>query len=164
MASAHSSFLLPITRINVNASCSAAPEASRIPPIITPSPMIIPVLFNVFPNPSLIAVMTPTVVSPAALVMSTTGIPPIRPVINEARSSAINVCTFVFITRTIITAIPITNPSIILVDSLIICTSLNYSFPIFLISFLLMCLKSSHNTSQLHCDHLFHFRLLLMPA
>jgi hypothetical protein len=152
IASAHSSFLLPITRIKVNASCSAAPETSRIPPIITPSPIMIPVLFNVFPNPSLIAVITPTVVSPAAFVISATGMPPIKPVINAASNNAINVCTFVFITRTIIIAIPITSPSIILVDSLIVLTSLN-SFS------QQMYQKSSRNILRLHCDHLFHFRL-----
>ena len=80
---------------------------------------MIPVLFNVLPNPSFIAVITPVVVTPAASVRSTTGIPPISPVRSAARSSAINVWIFVFITRTIITIIPIASPSIILVDSLI---------------------------------------------
>ena len=67
-------------------------------------------------------------------------------------NNAINVCTFVFITRTIIIAIPITSPSIILVDSLIVLTSLN-SFS------QQMYQKSSRNILRLHCDHLFHFRL-----
>ena len=119
IASAHSSFFLPIALINVNASCSAAPDTSRIPPIITPRPMMIPVLFSVLPNPSFIAVITPVVVTPAASVRSTTGIPPISPVRSAARRRAINVWIFVFITRTIITMIPIASPSIILVDSLI---------------------------------------------
>ena len=95
---------LPTSFITEKANCSAAPDFSRTAPIITPKPMMIPVLLNVLPNPVVIEDST-----------DDTSIPPIKPVIIAAKINAKNVCTFVFIDKNIKTAIPITNPKIICV-------------------------------------------------
>ena len=109
---ASSSFPLPIFLMKENAIRSAAPVFSRIPPIITPRPMMIPVLFKVFPKPSWIAVMA-----------SDGDILPIRPVISAASSSAMKVWVLVFITRKIMIAMPKNRPSSIWVSCDIFHTS-----------------------------------------
>ena len=75
-----------------------------------------PVERNVFPKPFWIAVIMPVLVAPST-VMSPGSIPPISPVTMAAVSSAMNVCTLVLETRTIMRIMPIAKPNSILVDS-----------------------------------------------
>ena len=79
MARAISSLPFPSFLINVCAILSAAPDASNISPIITPNPIIIPMLASVPPNPFDIASST-----------AFGAIPPIKPVVAAAMISARN--------------------------------------------------------------------------
>jgi len=79
IARAISSLPLPSFLINVCAILSAAPDASNISPIITPKPIMIPMLPRVFPNPLEIDDNT-----------SFEGIPPTKPVTAAAIIKAKN--------------------------------------------------------------------------
>jgi len=87
----------------------AAPVTSKICPIMTPKPIIIPMLPNVPPNPEVIELTIPKVF-PSSSVIFTRGIPPTTPTIIVQMINARNACTFVFRTRNIRTAIPIARP------------------------------------------------------
>ena len=111
-AIAHSSLPLPRIFTNVYAILSAAPETSRMRPIMTPNPMMMPILLSVEPKP------------PVILLMTSAGIrPPIRPVAEEARIKARNVWIFVFNTRKTSKNTPTTSPSMICVLLLIVLCS-----------------------------------------
>ena len=130
-ASASSSLPLPKSFRNVYAMRLAAPEISKIRPIITPRPIMMPILPRVPPNPLVIELTMLTVTfSPAAFVTSVAanGIPPMIPTITVVMISARNVCTLVFRTSTIRIAIPIRSPVSILVPSITIIIS--YVLPI----------------------------------
>ncbi len=80
IANANSSLFLPKNFIKVLAILSAAPDTSKIWPIITPKPMIIPMLPKVPPKPLDIE-----------SIILLGGIPPTSPVVAAAIISAKNV-------------------------------------------------------------------------
>ena len=113
-ASASSSLPLPKSFRKVYAMRFAAPETSKIWPIMTPKPMMIPMLPSVPPKPPVMEFMmlAPDLDSPAAFTMSVAvrGMPPIRPTTIVLRIRARNACTLVFSTRKISRAMPIRRP------------------------------------------------------
>ena len=113
---ASSSLFLPKSFRKVNAIRLAAPVASNICPIITPKPMMIPMLPRVLPNPPVMELTIPNVV-PSSSVVFESGMPPTTPTITVQMISARNACTFVLSTRKISTTIPIKSPISILLPS-----------------------------------------------
>lgn len=79
IAMAHSSFRFPTHFTRVYAIFSAAPDTSKMRPIITPNPITIPIDPKVDPNPAVIALMT-----------SGADMPPTSPVMEAAMIRAKN--------------------------------------------------------------------------
>lgn len=127
-AKASSSLPFPKSLRNVYAIRFAAPEISKTRPIITPNPMMIPMLPNVPPKPLVMELMilTPALASPAASTTSVgvSGIPPMMPIIIVLIIRARKVCTFVFSTSIISRVMPITKPISMRIPSIsIVCPS-----------------------------------------
>ena len=116
---AHSSLPLPTALMKLTARRSAAPDFSRMAPIMTPRPMMMPVLDRVLPKPVVMALMTPTMVFPSAALTVTIGMPPIMPVIRAAKSIAMKLWTLVLATKMIMVMMPRLKPRSIRVDSAI---------------------------------------------
>ena len=74
--------------MKLNAIFSAAPETSRMRPIITPRPMTIPMLPRVLPKPLLMALMVSVALRPPQI-----------PAMDAAISMAMKACTRVRNTR-----------------------------------------------------------------
>ncbi len=87
----------------------AAPDFSKIAPIMMPKPMMIPMLPSVPPKPVVMELMMPNVF-PSSKVMFVKGMPPTTPTMMVEMISAKNACTFVFSTKKISTIIPMARP------------------------------------------------------
>lgn len=147
-----SSFLLPVAQVGMGTDYSTTPRASEVPPVVAPDPVVVPMLFGIFPGPSLVTIVAPAIISPTTFIVSTANVPPVGPIVGTTDGGTVGMYAFIFVAEAVVVTVPVADPDVVLISSLVILASLG-SFS------RRVCRGSSHGVLQLRYSRLFRFHL-----